>query len=104
MEIEEYYRGHFKIEFMILEKGSVTDSPLWKWVAANAVTPMGNFHKYLIDGSGHIVKNWNGEVSIETIFDDVQQLVDSVILDDVTTVNSEENVVPDTGNANKEEL
>jgi len=119
VEIEEYYRGHFKIEFIILEKGTVTDeSPLWKWIRANSVAPTWNFQKYLIDGQGRILKNWPADVTIESIFDEVQSLVDSIPAASGTSaeaaVESNENVISSNDNSenvdklptnsNKEEL
>jgi len=79
-EIEEYYRGHFKVEFPIMQKTKVIGeerSDLWSWVGKTSTPPAWNFHKYLVNGEGEIVKNWPAETSVENIFDDVKDLVDA---------------------------
>lgn len=79
-EIEEYYRRHFKVEFIITEKGSIKDSPVWKWIEKSTATtelPQWNFHKYLINGNGTVIGNWPGEISVEDIFQEVQNAIKS---------------------------
>jgi glutathione peroxidase len=81
-EIEEYYRGHFKVEFPIMQKTKVIGedrSDLWSWIGKTATPPNWNFHKYLVNGKGEIVKNWPAETSVETIFDTVKNLVDATL-------------------------
>jgi len=79
-EIKEFVRNHHKAEFPLFEKVQILQkegrNELWDYIIdASGSTPGWNFNKYLFDASGKFVKSWDGDTSVESIFDEVETVV-----------------------------
>jgi len=77
-EIEEFVRGHYKADFPLFGKVDIIGEnaiPLYKWITKQSTAPEWNFHKYLIDTEGNIIKNWASGTTVETIFDEIHSLI-----------------------------
>ncbi|MGE0714699.1 MAG: glutathione peroxidase [Alphaproteobacteria bacterium] len=67
-QIKAFCESTFGIDFPMTEKQAVTGAgahPLFRWIAAEAgeaAAPRWNFHKYLIDGEGHLIGAWPSRV------------------------------------------
>jgi len=67
-DIKKFCEVNFDVDFPLTEKQSVSGAeahPFYKWAAAElgeVAKPRWNFHKYLIDGEGHLV-DWFSTVT-----------------------------------------
>ena len=67
-EIRSFCETSFGVEFPMTGKQAVVGRdahPLFRWIADEAgegAAPRWNFHKYLIDGGGHLIGAWPSRV------------------------------------------
>jgi glutathione peroxidase len=67
-QIQAFCETKFGVEFAMTGKQTVVGGgahPLFRWIAAEAgegAAPRWNFHKYLIDGEGHLAGAWPSRV------------------------------------------
>jgi len=94
-EIQEFVRNHHKVEFPLFEKVQILQkdgrNELWDYIIdASGSTPGWNFNKYLFDASGKFVKAWDGDTSVESIFDEVETVVKAADAKNPKSDNKEE--------------
>lgn len=67
-EIQQFCAVNFAIDFPMTAKVAVTGPaahPFYRWASGQAGPPRWNFHKYLLDGDGHLIAGFDSAVTPE---------------------------------------
>ena len=79
-EILEFCQNNYDVTFPMMAKSNVqsnendTATELWQWLGenANGGGVYWNFHKFLIDGVGNIIKDWEMNEEMEPVIEAVK--------------------------------
>jgi len=79
-EILEFCQNNYDVTFPMMAKSNVqsnendTATELWQWLGenANGGGVYWNFHKFLIDGEGNIIKDWEMNEEMEPVIEAVK--------------------------------